>query len=132
MKSQFVTSAEAVVDQLDWGTMKWFSRPQLTGCGHLVVIEVEIQPGFGHDFHKHPQQEEVIYVLQGSIEQWIEGEKQILNAGDSVFLGADVVHASFNISDAPAKLHVTLGPSIGDEGYELVEVHEEAPWNSMR
>ncbi len=132
MKSQFITGAEAAVDQLDWGTMKWFSRPQLTDCQHLVVIEVDLQPGYGHDFHKHPRQEEVIYVLEGSIEQWIEDKKQILHAGDSVFIGPDVVHASFNIFDAPAKLHVTLGPSIDDAGYELVDVHEEEPWSSLR
>lgn len=74
----------------------------------------------------------MIYVLQGSIEQWIEDKNQILNVGDAVFIGADVVHASFNISSEPAKLFVTLGPSVGDEGYQLVEVHEEAPWNTLR
>lgn len=132
MNGKFVTSQEAVRDQLDWGTMGWFSRPELTATKHLVIIEVDLQPGFGHDFHKHPEQEESIYVLSGKIEQWLEKEKQILNPGDAIYIGADVVHASFNTFDEPAKLLVALGPAIGEEGYQLVEVHEEEPWSQLR
>ena len=33
-------------------------------------------PGKCHDFHRHPGQEEVIYVLEGTIEQWLEQEKR--------------------------------------------------------
>ncbi len=95
-------------------------------------MEVSLSPGYGHDFHKHPEQEEVIYVIAGSVEQWLEDKKQVLNAGDSVFIPADMVHASFNISDRPAKLLVTLSPSKGAEGYQLVDVYDQAPWNSLR
>jgi quercetin dioxygenase-like cupin family protein len=132
MKGKFITGLEAERDRLDWGTMGWFSRPATTSAKDLVVIEVDLQPGFGHNFHKHPHQEEVIYVVQGSVEQWVEQESQHLNAGDGVFIGADVVHASFNVSDAPAKLIAILGPCIGDEGYELVEVFDQEPWASLR
>lgn len=132
MKGKFVTGPEAVRDQLDWGTMGWFSRPELTAAKHLVIIEVDLQPGFGHDFHKHPIQEESIYVLSGKVEQWLEGEMQVLNPGDAIYIGADIVHASFNTFDEPAKLLVALGPAVGEEGYQLVEVHEEEPWASMR
>lgn len=132
MKGKFVTSQEAVRDQLDWGTMGWFSRPELTATKHLVIIEVDLQPGCGHDFHKHPEQEESIYVLSGKIEQWLEGEKQVLNPGDAIYIGTGIVHASFNVFDEPAKLLVALGPAVGEEGYQLVEVHEEEPWASMR
>ncbi len=132
MRGKFVIAAEAERDELDWGSMTWISRPQTTGAKDLVAIEVNLEPGEGHDFHKHPDQEEVIYVIGGSIEQWLEDRRQELNAGDSVFIPADVVHASFNVSSAPAKLFVTLGPSSGDEGYQLVDVSDESPWNALR
>ena len=53
-----------------------------------------IRPAGGQDFHKYPDQEEVIYVLEGEIEQWVDREKRILRPGDSAFIGAGVVHAS--------------------------------------
>ena len=65
--------------------------------------------GEGHNFHKHPDQEEVIYVIEGSIEQWLEDKRQELNAGDSVFIPADVVHASFNISSGAGQTVCDFG-----------------------
>ena len=97
-----------------------------------MVIEVTLEPGGGHNFHKHPEQEEVIYVLDGTIEQWLGEEMQMLSKGDTVFIPADTVHASFNVSGQTTKVLAILGPSIGEEGYQLVEVHDQAPWNSLR
>ncbi len=132
MNGKFITAAAMEREQWEWGVLAWASRPATTGARDLVVVEVTLEHGQGHDFHKHPDQEEVIYVIDGSIEQWIEQEKQLLSAGDSVFIGADAVHASFNDSGGPAKLLAILGPSIGEEGYALVDVFEEEPWRSLR
>jgi quercetin dioxygenase-like cupin family protein len=130
--SRFVTTGDIEREQLDWGGLGWISRPELTGAKQLTVIDVSLEPGFGHDFHKHPEQEEVIVVQSGRVEQWLEGEKQELGPGEAVYIDADVVHASFNVGDATARLTVTLGPCAGDGGYELVEVAGEEPWASMR
>ena len=132
MSGKFVLSGDIEREQLDWGGLGWISRPSVTGAKQLTVMDVTLEPGHGHDFHKHPQQDELITVLAGRIEQWIGEEKSILEAGDSVYLDADVVHASFNVGDVPARLFVVLAPSIGDEGYELVDVASEAPWSSLR
>jgi len=132
MTGKFVPSHEATREQLDWGILGWLSHPPGTGASQLTVIEVELMPGFGHNFHKHPDQEEVIYVVDGQVEQWLEKDHQVLTNGDSVFIGANVVHASFNVSDKPAKLLAILGPCVGEGGYELVEVFDQEPWKSLR
>jgi quercetin dioxygenase-like cupin family protein len=132
MRGKFVTAADVEREQLDWGELGWICRPPLTGASDVCVIEVILNSGGGHDFHKHPDQEEVITVISGEIVQWLEQEKQILGPGDSIFIDADIVHASFNEGDVPAKLMVTLGPCVGDGGYEVVEVADQAPWNSLR
>ena len=64
MSGKFITLADRESDGLDWGTMGWLSRPATTGAKDLVVIEVTLDPTFGHNFHKHPDQEEVIYVVE--------------------------------------------------------------------
>lgn len=132
MNGMFTPSSEVHRDQLDWGELGWLSRPKTTQGSASVVVQVTLKLGQGHDFHKHPNQEEVIYVMVGEIEQWIEGEQRILGAGDSAFIKADTVHASFNIGDRPARLIVVLGPCVGQEGYELVDVSGEFPWNTLR
>jgi quercetin dioxygenase-like cupin family protein len=132
MRGKFVSSAEARREELSWGSLAWFSSPTVSHAKDLVVLELTLTSGGGHNFHKHPNQEEVIYVIEGEIEQWIDREKQLLNAGDSVFIGADVVHASFNITARQAKLLAILGPCVGPEGYELVDVAAHEPWVSLR
>ena len=133
MSGTFVPTAEVVRQQFDWGWLGWVSRPAGTGAESLVVIEITLAPGGGHAFHKHPQQEEVIYAIEGQVEQWREDEKRVLGPGDSVFLPAGTVHASFNTGDGNAKLLAILAPCIGGgDGYQVVEVADQPPWNGLR
>ncbi len=133
MSGKFIPAAEATRETLDWGSLGWCSRPADTGTKGLVVIEVTLAPGGGHAFHKHSRQEEVIYVVSGKVEQWLGEEKRTMRPGDSVFITGDEVHASFNTSDADAKLLAILSPSVGgDDGYEVTEVADQEPWNGLR
>ena len=132
MDGRFLIARDLEPVNLEWGIQQWYSDPNTTGSEELVVVSVEIFPGFGHNFHRHPNQEETIFVLEGEIEQWLESESKILKQGDSAFIPKDMVHASFNLSEKPVKALAILGPCIGDEGYELVDVSEQAPWNAMR
>ncbi|MGH9630602.1 MAG: cupin domain-containing protein [Bryobacteraceae bacterium] len=88
---RFISSTEVKREEQEWGTLAWFSSPAASNARDLVVLEVTLSPGGGHNFHKHPRQEESIYVIEGEVEQWLHREKRRLRAGDSVFIGADVV-----------------------------------------
>lgn len=130
--SKFVLQAETPRDAPEWGTLAWLSNPPSTGSRHLTVVDVAQAPGEGHNFHRHPRQEEVIFVVSGKVEQWIEREKRILAPGDAVYVDTGSVHAFFNVGDSDAKLLAILGPCIGDIGYEIEEVAEIPPCNSLR
>jgi len=133
MASKFLPASELTRQQLDWGGLGWCSRPADTGAKHLAVIEVTLAPGGGHAFHKHPKQEEVIYVIEGQVEQWLDQQQRTLKAGDCVFIDPGVVHASFNTSREPCRMLAILGPCVeGDDGYESVEVADQEPWCSLR
>lgn len=132
MDGRFITAREVEQDHLDWGSLAWFSRPQTTGAKNLIVIEVTLSPGGGHNFHIHPEQEEAIYVLEGTVEQWLKQERKELQRGDCVFIPKNTVHASFNVTGEKARVLAILGPSVGAEGYETVDVSGEAPWNTLR
>jgi quercetin dioxygenase-like cupin family protein len=96
-------------------------------------MDVTLEPGGGHDFHRHPDQEEVIIVKSGRITQYLERDSTTLGPEDSVFIDADRVHASFNEGDEPAHLQVILAPSLREgTGYDLVDVSSEEPWGSLR
>jgi quercetin dioxygenase-like cupin family protein len=132
MPGIFVIAKDTKLEINDWGRLGWLSNPPSTGAKQLTVIDVNLDPGKGHDFHKHPDQEEVILVVAGKVEQWVDRERRILGPGDSAFIPGDVVHASFNVGDTPAKIVAILGPCVGPIGYELVDVANEAPWKTLR
>jgi len=132
MSGRFITEADIARDQADWGVTGWVSRPSFTGSTSMCVMDVHLEPGGGHAFHRHPDQEEIIWVREGRIEQWLEQDKQELGPGEAVYIEKDVVHGSFTVGDEAAKLTVILSPTAGDGGYEVIDVFEEEPWASLR
>lgn len=133
MHGRFVVRGEAPApDRMDWGTVSWVCNPVTTGAETLTVTDVTIDRGCGHDFHKHPDQDEVIVVVEGQIEQWLEQEQRLLQPGDAVVIPAGAVHASFNVGEGTARITVILGPCAGLSGYEVVDVFQDEPWRSLR
>jgi quercetin dioxygenase-like cupin family protein len=108
------------------------SHPPSTGAESMTVAEATIAPGEGHSFHRHPGQEEVIYVVSGTVEQWIDRKHRMLHAGEAVFIPAGIVHASFNAGEDAATIIAIFGPCVGETGYETVEMADEAPWKDLR
>src|SRR2546423_71047 len=112
--SDFVKQSDVRQESFDWGTIGWRLTPQ-SGSKQLVIMDVTLEPGEGHDFHRHPGQEEMIIVKQGEITQYVERDSTTLGVGDSVYLDENVIHASFNDGSETAYLQVVIGPSLGGD-----------------
>ena len=96
-------------------------------------MDVTLEPSGGHDFHRHPGQEEMIIVKQGRVTQYIEQESTTLGARRLRLSRRGRVHASYNDGDETAHLQVVIGPSLGGEtGYGLEDVSGEEPWASLQ
>ena len=130
--SKFVMRDDIAIADFDWGSAGMRADVPGTGCTAFVVMDVSLAPGGGHNFHKHTDQDEMIIVKSGRVVQWLEHEHRELGHGDSVYIDRDVVHASFNESSEIAELQVILAPSMGEGGYELVDVAGDEPWASLR
>ena len=83
MAGKFTLRTDVQPDVLDWGQLRMLSHPPSTGAKQLTIINGDISPGKGHNFHYHPNQEEVLYVVSGSIEQWLERERRTLGPGSA-------------------------------------------------
>jgi quercetin dioxygenase-like cupin family protein len=130
--SSFVKQSDVRQEDFDWGRIGWRLTPE-NGAATLVVMDVTLEPGEGHAFHRHPGQEEMIIVKQGEITQFLEQESTTLGPLDSVFIEEGVIHASYNDGGETAHLQVIIGPSLGEgSGYGLEDVSGEEPWASIR
>ena len=72
-------------------------RHDLSVAGHEAVqVRVDLAPGVAFGKHTHPG-EEIIYVLEGSLEYQIEEKPPVtLKAGDVLFIPAGTVHSARN------------------------------------
>jgi quercetin dioxygenase-like cupin family protein len=67
-----------------------------------VQVRVDFDPGAAFGRHTHPG-EEIIYVLEGSLEYQIEGKAPTtLKAGDVLFIPAGTIHAAKNVGRVTA------------------------------
>ena len=73
-------------------------RHDLSVPGREVIqVRVDFAPGAAFPRHSHPG-EEIVYVLEGSLEYQVEGKPPVtLKAGDVLFIPAGTIHAAKNV-----------------------------------
>ena len=73
-------------------------RHDLSAPGREVVqVRVDFDPGYVAPKHTHPG-EEVVYVLEGTLEYQIEGKPPVtLKVGDVLFIPAGTIHTAKNV-----------------------------------
>ncbi len=73
-------------------------RHDLSAPGREVIqVRVDFDPGYVSPRHTHPG-EEIIYVLEGTLEYEIEGQpRATVKPGDVLFVPAGAIHAARNL-----------------------------------
>lgn len=87
-----------------------------TGAGQLTVFEQECAPGHGAPSHVHAV-EEVLRVLAGRAEVWVDTDRATLGAGCSVIIPAGAVHGFTNVEDEPLRILAILAAPIFEARY---------------
>jgi quercetin dioxygenase-like cupin family protein len=93
-------------------------RHDLSVPGREVIqVRVELDPGVEFGKHWHPG-EEIVYVLEGSLEYQVEGKPPVtLKAGDVLFIPARTIHAARNAGSGPG---AELATYVVEKGKPLV------------
>lgn len=88
---QIVHSQQSGIKRTD------LQRRDLSTPGREVIqVRVDVTAGAGFPAHTHPG-EEVIYVIEGTLEYRIDGEISTVRAGDVLFVPAGAVHSVKNV-----------------------------------
>lgn len=128
---RFVGSDDVQVEESPWGQHEWLCRPGLTAAEGLLLVRVLMPPDTAHQFHRHPELEEIIYVISGTAEQWVDREWRLLRAGDMAHIPQDVVHGTYNAGADTLVFLAILSPA-RTTGPALIQVEHEEPWRSLR
>lgn len=130
-KHVFLSEIEALKEDYKGRTNFWLCRPEIADASDLQLCRAVIPAGEGHDFHTHPELEEIIYVLSGEVEQWVEQQRRVLKPGEIAHIPRGIVHASFNSSREDAVILAILSPA-ATKGPFLVDVSSQEPWCNLR
>jgi quercetin dioxygenase-like cupin family protein len=82
-----------------------------------AAIEVHTPPDLGPELHIHFDQNELFYILKGSIGLQCGSDRMILKAGDSFMAPANIPHAYVTLGTEPAHMLNIFDPSGGTESF---------------
>lgn len=108
--NRFVSPDDVETLVFDWGTLKWQSTPDVTNAQEFSAGVVQLKPEKGHERHKHPESEEILYVINGDGVQTVADEERDITAGDLVHIPADVEHSTINTGWETMKLLAIYAP----------------------
>ena len=130
---RYVTASDLEIEDSPWGPHEWISRPGLTpaAADGLLMVRVRMPVGRAHQFHHHPEMEEIIYVESGVAEQWVDRTHRELKAGECAYIPKGVVHATHNVGNDTLVFLAILSPA-KVSGPALVDVHKEEPWRTLK
>jgi quercetin dioxygenase-like cupin family protein len=89
----------------------------LTGSVQLCVFQQWCTPGKGAPTHLHAV-EEILTVLDGQAEMWIEDERTTVSAGQSIVIPAGRKHGFRNIGTGTLHVQATLAAPIFEASFD--------------
>jgi transcriptional regulator with XRE-family HTH domain len=80
--------------------------------GRLQIILSTIEPGggTGEEPYTHDSDEEVVIILEGQLDVWVDEEHHVLREGDALTLASRTPHRNTNRGDRPCRVLFCITP----------------------
>ena len=116
MKFVHIPASEAEKEKTmsQWGSLVWMANRHLSGSS-VAVARLILTPGQSGKSHRHPNADEVIYLIRGMVDVRVGEEITQLQPGDALTVPAGLIHRIENTGSEDAEM--TLSYSSGDREY---------------
>jgi quercetin dioxygenase-like cupin family protein len=108
---QVIDPRDVPAEQWRPGTETRMRVSARNGAAQLCIFEQWIAPGSGAPTHSHPV-EEVLTVLAGEAEMWLDDLRAIVTAGQSLLIPAGRSHGFRNSGTVTLHLHAVLASPV--------------------
>lgn len=101
-KSRVTTAGAVAVEEQSWGRLEWMVSGALGNSDTMTVGRCYIRPGEQNPRHHHPNCDEVLHVLRGTIEHTVDEDKVMMGPGDTISIPSGAVHNAHNVGEDEA------------------------------
>ncbi len=102
--------------------LKWLFHPEDGKSEQFSMNVIRIEPGETvKPAHAHPNEEELIYIISGQGEVYVDGEIESIQAGHAVKFPAGAVHMVRNTSEEVMKIVCFFTPPVDFNQYQFYE-----------
>lgn len=130
---KIVNESEVEEQRIPGRFIRWIAdektlQPEfLSSCVIRVLPGETVQPA-----HSHPEGEELIYIVAGDGEAWVEGEIRSMEPGTAVLFERGQVHMIRNVGDVEMKVACFFAPPTGLANYKMYEGVEFTETDSFK
>ena len=104
-----VSNQAAPCEKYPWGDIRWPASRAACGARELTLGVTHVAPGASNPVHRHPNCEEVLVVIRGEIEHYIEGTPRVrMKAGETIVIPRNRRHQARNAGATEAELLVAF------------------------
>jgi quercetin dioxygenase-like cupin family protein len=117
MSLTIIDHASQPKDEWRPGVMTRMVASAALGSSQLAVFEQWCDPGLGAPAHLHAV-EEILTVLEGEAEVWVDNERRHLKAGQSALIAAGRKHGFTNTGTGILRVQAILASPIFEAAYD--------------
>jgi quercetin dioxygenase-like cupin family protein len=117
MSLTIVDHASQPKDEWRPGVLTRMVASAAVGSSQLAVFEQWCDPGLGAPAHLHAV-EEILTVLEGEAEVWVDDERRHLTAGQSAIIAAGRKHGFHNTGKGILRVQAILASPVFEAAYD--------------
>jgi quercetin dioxygenase-like cupin family protein len=119
-----ITRSPEGLEGITWNILGQIYVPKAV-TEHSFAWHATFPPGTFVPPHSHPTQNEYLYILEGRLDFWLNGEETYATAGDTVRLPMGEPHGIFNKSGETVKCLFWVAPT--GRLFELFQALHDMP-----
>ena len=99
-------------EEHDWGTITWMVSGPLGNSDTMTVGRSDIYPDKQTTRHYHPNCDEVLHVIEGTVEHACDNHLVRMGPGDTISIPSGVVHNARNVGEGVAVLVIAFSSAM--------------------
>lgn len=108
--------------QLKGRSLKWLATPETIGSQNLSIAIMDCPAhSIVRPMHAHQDTEEIILILEGEGEAWVDGDKAFFKKGDAVLFPVNSKHQVRNTGDGSLVTASIFSPPTNNQKYVIYE-----------